>query len=85
MKVRYYGLLSPTSKGPLEEVKAKVELAHGFTLTAPEVELPSWPQPLCQVCGGRLRFHRSLRTRRTAIPLPRSAGPPLSAAVAATA
>nr|MBS0022472.1 transposase [Gammaproteobacteria bacterium] len=30
MKVRYYGFLSPTSEVPLEDVKAKVELAHGF-------------------------------------------------------
>jgi hypothetical protein len=82
VKVRYYGFLSPTAKAPLEEVKAKVELAHGFAVTAPEVEPRASPQPLCQVCGGRLRFHRSLRTRCTAIPLPRSAGPP---AVAATA
>ena len=85
MKVRYYGLLSPTSKVPLAEVKAKVELAHGFAVTAPEAELPSWPQPVCQVCGGRLRFHRSLRTQRTAVPFPRSAGPPLAAVLAATA
>ena len=36
MKVRYYGFLSPTAKVPLEELKAKVELAHGFTVTVPE-------------------------------------------------
>jgi hypothetical protein len=61
MKVRYYGFLSPTARVSLEEVKAKVELAYGFTATVPEVELPPWPQPVCPVCGGRLRFHKSLR------------------------
>jgi hypothetical protein len=82
MKVRYYGFLSPTARVALEEVKAKVELAHGFAVTTPEVELRASPQPLCQLCGGRLRFHRSLRTRRTPLPLPRSAGPPVVAATA---
>jgi hypothetical protein len=85
MKVRYYGFLSPTARVALQEVKTKVELAHGFAVTAPEVDLPSWPQPLCQLCGGRLRFHRSLRTQPTAIPLPRSAGLPVAAVLAATA
>jgi hypothetical protein len=76
MKVRYYGFLSPTARVALQELKAKVELAHGFAVTAPEVELPSWPQPVCQVCGGRLRFHRSLRIYPAAASPPRSAGPP---------
>ncbi len=84
MKVRYYGLLSPTAKVALAEVKAKVELAHGFTLTAPEVEPPSWPQPVCQVCGGRLRFHQSLRAYPAAAPQPMCVGPPgLTAAATA--
>jgi hypothetical protein len=85
MKVRYYGFLSPTARVALQEVKAKVELAHGFAVTTPEVEPRSWPQPLCQLCGGRLRFHRSLRTRRTPMPFPRSAGPPVVPELAATA
>ena len=36
MKVRYYGFLSPTAKLPLEDIKALVELAHGFTVPVPE-------------------------------------------------
>jgi hypothetical protein len=84
MKVRYYGLLSPTAKVPLAEVKAKVELAHGFAVTAPQVEPPSWTQPVCQVCGGRLQFHKSLRAYPAAAPHPMCAGPP-GLTVAATA
>ena len=61
MKVRYYGLFSPTAKVPLEELKAKVELAFGFTVTVPKVDLPPRPQPACQACGGQLRFHSSRR------------------------
>jgi hypothetical protein len=70
MKVRYYGFLSPTARVALQEVKAKVELTHGFTVTTPQVELPSWPQPLCQVCGGRLRFHQSRRAYPLGTPHP---------------
>ena len=69
MKVRYYGFLSPTAKRPLAEVKAIVELAHGFALSTPDTELPPWPQPVCQVCGGRLRYLKSLRTHTAAPPL----------------
>lgn len=76
MKVRYYGVLSPTAKVPLAEVKAKVELAHGFAITAPQVEPLSWTQPVCQVCGGRLRFRTSLRAYPAVAPHPMCAGPP---------
>ena len=61
MKVRYYGLLSPTAKMPLEEVKARVELAYGFAVTAPEPPLARPETFVCKCCGGALRFHRSLR------------------------
>ena len=73
MKVRYYGFLSPTAKVSLDEVKAKVELAHGFAVSTPDAELPPWPQPVCQVCGGRLRYFKSLRTHA-------APPPPVSAA-----
>jgi len=29
-RMRYYGFLSPTFGVPLEEIKARVEMAHGF-------------------------------------------------------
>jgi len=83
MKVRYYGFLSPTAKVPLEDIKVLVELAHGFTVTVPEIELPPWPQPICRACGGRLRFHNAVRTPRSTRPLPMNAGPPDSIALAA--
>lgn len=46
MKVRYYGFLSPSSSLALEELKARVEMAHGFALQAPKVE-PEASAPLC--------------------------------------
>ncbi|NJD33597.1 MAG: transposase [Betaproteobacteria bacterium] len=61
MKVRYYGFLSPTAKMPLDEVKARVELAYGFAVTPPD-RPPAQPESFVCVCGGgALRFHRSLQ------------------------
>ncbi len=84
MKVRYYGLLSPNAKLPIEALKAKVELAHGFTVTVADIDLPPWPQPLCPACGGRLRFLRALRAYPDDTPRPMGAGPPAMAACPAT-
>ncbi len=85
MKIRYYGLLSPNAKLPIDALKPKVELAHGFTVTVADIELPPWPQPLCPACGGRLRFLRALRAYPDDTPRPMGAGPPAMAACPATA
>ncbi|MGH3860306.1 IS91 family transposase [Actinokineospora sp.] len=58
MKVRYYGFLSPSSSVPLEEVKARIELAHGFAVPAPETTLEAAATLRCRHCGGVLRFCR---------------------------
>ena len=60
MKVRYYGFLSPSSSVPLEDVNARIEIATGFALAAPETETTSEPPPAlrCRQCGGALRFSR---------------------------
>jgi hypothetical protein len=57
--------------------------ATTFMLTFTEPEPPPWPQPICQACGGRLRFHSAVRTPRSTRPLPMSAGPPGSTALPA--
>lgn len=67
MKVRHYGFLSPASAIPLEEVRAKIELAHGFTLTTPPAEVEP-PRPmLCSACGEQLVYRYSIlpHQRRT--------------------
>jgi hypothetical protein len=58
MKVRYYGFLSPTSAVSLEDVKARIELASGFALTAPEAVSEPPVGLRCRHCGGALRFSR---------------------------
>ena len=49
-----------------------VDLAHGFTVTVPEIELLPWT---CQARGRRLRFHSSRRIRRRPL-MPTNVGPP---------
>jgi hypothetical protein len=60
MKVRYYGFLSPGSKVPLEEVRARIEMAFSFELVAPEVEPQPPPQIVCHHCGHELVYRYSI-------------------------
>lgn len=60
MKVRYYGFLSPSCSVPIEELKARIEMAHGFAHRPPPIEI-ELPVPMrCPHCGGSLRFVRSM-------------------------
>jgi Putative transposase len=60
MKVRYYGFLSPSFSVPLEEVKARIEMAHGFALSTSQVEIEA-PAPMrCRYCGGALQYRRTI-------------------------
>lgn len=59
MKVRYYGFLSPSFSMPIEEVKGRIELAHGFAVGVPQHssdEVPAIRTACCPHCGGKLRF-----------------------------
>ena len=60
MKVRYYGFLSPSASVPLEDVKARIEMASGFALPAPEATREPPAALRCRQCGGALRFSRLL-------------------------
>ena len=60
MKVRYYGFLSPSASIPLEDVKARIEMASGFALAAPEAASEPPAALRCRHCGGALRFSRLL-------------------------
>jgi hypothetical protein len=72
MKVRYYGLLSPASRIPLEEVRAKIEFAFGFALTTAEVEQVPLPAMTCRHCGCDLTYRHSIlpHHRRIAVGAP---------------
>lgn len=59
MKVRYYGFLSPSFSMPIEQVKGRIELAHGFAVGVPQQssdEVPAVRTVCCPHCGGKLRF-----------------------------
>lgn len=66
MKVRYFGFLSPSFAMPLEELKARIEMAQGFAARTPEVNIEK-PLPLCcRQCGGALQYRRIMRPPRAA-------------------
>jgi hypothetical protein len=66
MKVRYFGLLSPSCAIPIEELRARIELASAFTLSTPRSE-PVQPQPMqCPDCGGSLHYRASIPSRQPA-------------------
>ena len=56
MKVRYYGFLNAASNMSLDEVRAKIELAYGFTITMPKKVKEQLPPLVCRKCGVKLRF-----------------------------
>jgi hypothetical protein len=63
MKVRHYGFLSPNFRVPIEEVKARVEMAHAFAARPvdTDINVPA-PKPMaCTHCGGVLKLLRVLR------------------------
>jgi hypothetical protein len=63
MKVRHYGFLSPSFGVAFEEVRARVEMAHGFAAKPvnTNIDAPA-PKPMvCSHCGGALKLLRVLR------------------------
>jgi hypothetical protein len=75
MTVRYYGFLSPSASVPLEDVKARIEMAGGFALTAPEATREPSAALRCRHCGGALRFSRLLLPGDSALGSPAPLGP----------
>jgi hypothetical protein len=58
VKVRYFGFLSPNCAVPIEEVKARIEMAHGFANAEASIEVKAREPMRCPHCGGLLRFVR---------------------------
>lgn len=58
VKVRYFGFLSPHCAVPMEEVKARIEMAHGFARAQASIEVKAREPMRCSHCGGLLRFVR---------------------------
>lgn len=67
MKVRYYGFLSPSFSMPLQELKARIEMAQGFAAHTREPAPNALPAPpRCRHCGGVLRYQRTILPPRAA-------------------
>jgi hypothetical protein len=60
MKVRYYGFLSPGSSVSLQKVAALIQLAFGFEINTPKVDIEPFKPPTCSTCGGNLRYLASI-------------------------
>jgi hypothetical protein len=78
MKVRYFGFVSPSFSIPLDELKARVELAQGFALQASEIDPQRSPAPAprcCPHCGGRLRYQRTILPPRARLPIAQAPPP----------
>ena len=75
MKVRYYGFVSPSFAMPLEELKARVELAQGFALQGPSAQIEARPPMCCRLCGGRLRYQRTIPPLRARSPIAQESPP----------
>jgi Putative transposase len=80
VKVRYFGFLSHNCALPIEQVRARIEMAHGFALAA-SIEVKPRAPMRCAHCGGLLRFVRVSAPMRlppvvlTAIPIVLASGP----------
>jgi hypothetical protein len=75
MKLRYYGFVSPSFAMPLEELKARVELAQGFALHIAPAQIEPRPPLCCRVCGGRLRYQRAIAPLRARLPFAQTSPP----------
>jgi len=70
MKVRYFGFLSPSSSTSIADVRARIELANAFTLSAPREPDIKPPEPFtCTHCGGALTYLLSILPRKTPTPV----------------
>ncbi len=56
MKVRHFGYMNPNCKVGLDTISTLIELAYGFRLTQPELDLEPWQPITCPKCGGNLRL-----------------------------
>ena len=78
MKVRYFGFVSPSFSMPLDELKARVELAQGFALRDSVIDLEHSAAPAprcCPHCGGRLRYQRAILPPRARLPIAQASPP----------
>lgn len=57
MKVRYFGFMNANCKVDPETIRGLIELAHGFDVKTPEMELEPREPFVCNRCGGTLKLY----------------------------
>lgn len=60
MKVRYYGFMNPNSSVSLEDIRARIELAYGFDIEKPEINVEHLPSIRCPFCGAEMKLIYSI-------------------------
>ncbi len=73
MKVRYFGVFSPSFRLDLDNIRARIELAFGFAAKIVQMEMISLPAMTCPSCGHTLTYLYSLLPHR---PMAMEGGPP---------
>jgi hypothetical protein len=63
-KVRRFGFLSPSCAVPLQEVRARIEMAHGFAEQATPISIEPREPMRCPHCGGSLHLVRVIAPAR---------------------
>jgi hypothetical protein len=65
VKVRHYGFLSPSFGVPVDEIRARIELAQGFAqqATTSEIQIEPLAPMRCTHCGGELQYRRVILPR----------------------
>lgn len=67
MKVRYFGFMNSNCKVGLDTISGLIELAHGFDLEQPQIELEPWQPITCPHCGGALKLRAIVLKNGTVI------------------
>ena len=60
MKIRYFGFLNPNCAVPLEKISALIQIAFGFLLKVPKIDIKPLKVPTCSFCGGDLIYRASI-------------------------
>ncbi len=60
MKIRYYGFMNSNCSISVKEIADLIELANGFEIETPIIELEPLKPMYCSVCGGLLKYVTSI-------------------------
>jgi hypothetical protein len=67
MKIGYFGFMKPNCRVGLDTISGLIELAHGFDLEQPAIELEPWQPIACPHCGGALKLRAIVLKNGTVI------------------